>query len=446
VRGTATLFHAFEGVGSPSAMHVLEESSAGPLLFPTKLSSALSFTAAAALVAEDYDKAFANDAQLLAGGTRRERATLTAPALSPIPDEAALSSLPPSPVTRPGGLFPRPAGGGIGQEAKLAAAATFDTAPAGSALVAPAPGSQGEQGPNVSHFSIKAVMRRDEQPPPLRTLTSVSSCASAAAPQQQGSQNTAAMAPPATSAAPPFSLQLQQTVQQPCAPLVHSQQEEASSGMYGDAGSPVKSARGGGCDRRQPPPPATAPSGGGPTADDHYARAHLARRQGDYAAAVREYTRTIELDARHFKALFDRAFIYDKVRRHALVHDQGHAGKHASVDVPTCAATASMRPPSADTLTVNPAGSSHVAQLGEHGKALEDLQRAIQLRPGNAFAHYNCGIVRDRLEDYSGAVVAFSTAIGLDPTNADFYHNRGFSYRKMVGRVDGNELLPISTS
>lgn len=35
--------------------------------------------------------------------------------------------------------------------------------------------------------------------------------------------------------------------------------------------------------------------------------------------------------------------------------------------------------------------------------------------------------------DYAGAVAAFSAAIALEPQNADFFHNRGFSLRKMVG-------------
>jgi hypothetical protein len=35
--------------------------------------------------------------------------------------------------------------------------------------------------------------------------------------------------------------------------------------------------------------------------------------------------------------------------------------------------------------------------------------------------------------DYAGAVEDFTTAISLDPGNADFYHNRGFSLRKQVG-------------
>lgn len=37
--------------------------------------------------------------------------------------------------------------------------------------------------------------------------------------------------------------------------------------------------------------------------------------------------------------------------------------------------------------------------------------------------------------DYPGAVEDFTSAAALDPTNADFYHNRGFSLRKQ-GRFE----------
>lgn len=39
-----------------------------------------------------------------------------------------------------------------------------------------------------------------------------------------------------------------------------------------------------------------------------------------------------------------------------------------------------------------------------------------------------------RLGDYARAVDLFTTAVALEDSNADFYHNRGFSLRKMVRR------------
>ncbi len=49
-------------------------------------------------------------------------------------------------------------------------------------------------------------------------------------------------------------------------------------------------------------------------------------------------------------------------------------------------------------------------------------------------------IARDRLGSYSAAVQDFSAAIMLDPCNADFYHNRGFSQRKQARAAAARRL------
>ena len=59
---------------------------------------------------------------------------------------------------------------------------------------------------------------------------------------------------------------------------------------------------------------------------------------------------------------------------------------------------------------------------------------ALEVDPDSSYAYYNRGITKDRKGDYNGAVQDFSAAIRLEPHNADFYHNRGFSLRKDVSR------------
>lgn len=62
------------------------------------------------------------------------------------------------------------------------------------------------------------------------------------------------------------------------------------------------------------------------------------------------------------------------------------------------------------------------AQLGNYTAALADYEAALALDPRSSYAHYNAGIVRDRMGDYAPAVAAFTQAIMLEPQNADFYH------------------------
>jgi Flp pilus assembly protein TadD len=51
-------------------------------------------------------------------------------------------------------------------------------------------------------------------------------------------------------------------------------------------------------------------------ADYYHARGYAARKQGNFAGAVEEYSRALSLTPSHFKALFNRGFSYDKVCSH----------------------------------------------------------------------------------------------------------------------------------
>lgn len=51
------------------------------------------------------------------------------------------------------------------------------------------------------------------------------------------------------------------------------------------------------------------------TADYFHARGFAHRKSGNFKVAIEDYSRAIELDPRHFKALFNRGFSYDKVSR-----------------------------------------------------------------------------------------------------------------------------------
>jgi hypothetical protein len=48
-----------------------------------------------------------------------------------------------------------------------------------------------------------------------------------------------------------------------------------------------------------------------------------------------------------------------------------------------------------------------------------------------------------QLDDLPGAVADFTAAAALDPRNADFYHNRGFSLRKLVSGYEQAELQHV---
>jgi len=115
-------------------------------------------------------------------------------------------------------------------------------------------------------------------------------------------------------------------------------------------------------------------------ADWFHAQGYAARKRGDFVNAIDFYSKALELNGQHFKALFNRGFAYDKI--------------------------------------------------GEYDMAIRDYSRALDIDPKNAYAYYNRGISLDRKGDFDAAIENFTQAIDLEPNKADFYHNRGFAFRK----------------
>lgn len=59
---------------------------------------------------------------------------------------------------------------------------------------------------------------------------------------------------------------------------------------------------------------------------------------------------------------------------------------------------------------------------------MSDLDRALELNPRMAAAHYNRGVILMRLDARADAIEAFTRAIEIDPNMAPAYFNRGFAH------------------
>ncbi len=140
---------------------------------------------------------------------------------------------------------------------------------------------------------------------------------------------------------------------------------------------------------------------------DYFGRAMEQLTLRNYESAVEDFTRAIEITPDFALAYFMRAFARHKV---------SGAVDENSVDVPFMAAN-EMR--------------------NRYALMLDDYDKALQLAPRMATAHYNKGNLYLEMGDLTSAISAYSEAIRLHPEFGEAYYNRGYVYFKLGNRANG---------
>ena len=74
------------------------------------------------------------------------------------------------------------------------------------------------------------------------------------------------------------------------------------------------------------------------------------------------------------------------------------------------------------------AAASCIARRGSCCRRSADFNKAIEIRPDNAQAYYNRGLLYQGQRQHQFAIDDFTTAIGLSPQQAEPFVARGLSY------------------
>ena len=166
---------------------------------------------------------------------------------------------------------------------------------------------------------------------------------------------------------------------------------------------------------------------------------------GDYANAILECNRAIELNGRNDQAYFQRGEAYyamkdyknaildfssaielkpfkGRYRRRGLAYY--HQGEYEEA-IADYSRAIELDP--SYKYAYNNRGSAYEA-LKEYGKAVADYSRAIELDSKFEVAYYNRGLAYFYMKDYQKAIANYSRAIELDPKDANAYNNRGVAY------------------
>ncbi len=167
--------------------------------------------------------------------------------------------------------------------------------------------------------------------------------------------------------------------------------------------------------------------------------------QGDYDAAIDDYSRALRIDPKHFKAVYNRGFSYDKVRQRQRPHVDGRAAgtvlERGARTVVSCSWACSRRlslttpPPSHSTL-VTPTPSTTAALVWTRCVCLTRRDEDPEPFACPTFlccltSRYFVGVDAQmgRIED---AIADYSKAIELDPRNASSFNSRGLALDRCV--------------
>ncbi len=156
-----------------------------------------------------------------------------------------------------------------------------------------------------------------------------------------------------------------------------------------------------------------------PRAIDYFGRAMDYYTLHDYAHAITDLDRAIELTPDFTMAYFLRANA--RIKQMQLDDMQSEGGE----------------PNKAPAL---PGLDSQMAKA-QMAEIMADFDKVIELDPKSAFAYYNKGNMLVEAGDLTSALSAYSKAIDLKPDFGEAYYNRGYLYMRLGNKDAGVENL-----
>ncbi len=165
-------------------------------------------------------------------------------------------------------------------------------------------------------------------------------------------------------------------------------------------------------------------------ANTHFAAGQLAESQGNLAGAIEQYTRALQVDARHEPSLFRLAIAQSRLGRHAqaiqcwkrYIELTNHAaagysnlGYAYEIAGQRAEAEAAYRKGIEIDPTSQPCRVNYGLMLARTGKLNEAVEQlSAVLTP--AQVHYNLGSVYESLGDRTNARLHYRRSIELDPS------------------------------
>jgi tetratricopeptide (TPR) repeat protein len=163
----------------------------------------------------------------------------------------------------------------------------------------------------------------------------------------------------------------------------------------------------------------------------------------DFAGALQDYNKCIELDPSFYKAYYNKGILestlnnyqasiklFDKAlsvnKNFPDVYPERAAAKYKFKDYKGAIQDYSfyIKSNPSNPFIYNSRGLAYF-HLDDYSNALNDYNKAIELLPGYVEAYTNRGIAKSMLKDFQGAITDFNKAIEISPTYSHAYYNKG---------------------
>ena len=162
--------------------------------------------------------------------------------------------------------------------------------------------------------------------------------------------------------------------------------------------------------------------------DLYYGRALDYMLVQDFAEAIKDYSRVIDLDQNFAMAYFNRAVVRYKQLEYNMSHQAQEDFEERNINLTMNMGKTPMtmvRKPSTNDPTSSALKDKKRAY--EHEMISRDYDMVIKLNPDFVYAYLNRGNLRCAQRDFRAAIDDYSEAILRDPEFAEAYYNRGLA-------------------
>jgi tetratricopeptide (TPR) repeat protein len=144
----------------------------------------------------------------------------------------------------------------------------------------------------------------------------------------------------------------------------------------------------------------------------------------NFAEAINDYTKVIDLHPEFMMAYFNRAVVRYKQLDYTLSHSSAEP-----VDISSMSMNLTIGPAASNVASNDPASAKlkDNQRAYEHEQVMRDYDKVIQLNPNFVYAFFNRGNLRCAQRDFRAGILDYNEAINRDPDFAEAYFNRGLA-------------------